>query len=84
MVTAAARLKLKDSRSDVQLSLFVAVTAAAGFATGKLAEPWMGSFPPRVAAFCEGALMFVVVSGGWAYWFYTRRARAQQRVLLSA
>jgi O-antigen/teichoic acid export membrane protein len=84
MVTAAARLKLKDSRIDVQLSLFVALTAAAGFATGKLTEPWMGSLPPRVAAFCEGALMFVVVSAGWGYWFFTRRARGQQRVLLSA
>lgn len=81
LVTTATRLKLKECRSDLTLSLFVTVTALVGYFTGRLAESWGSGFAPKLASFLAGVLVFLVESASWGYLFHAQRLRARARTM---
>lgn len=82
-VVAATRLGLKDYRAEVWLSVAVAGMAIAGALTGTFVHGMLTGLEHRLSAFIEGAIVFLVVSGGWGGLFWTRRARERGRERLA-
>lgn len=83
LVVVATRLRLKDFRPEVWLSVAVALMAIAGAVVGSAAHGLLGGLQHRLGAFVEGFVVFVVVSVGWGCLFWTRRSRARDRERLA-